>query len=90
MQSAYEAELDRLVKEDIITEGHEHTEWINTQVLVMKEDGSLSLCLDTKDLNKAIERNQWYARTLDYILIELAQSKYFTVEDATSGFWHVL
>ena len=49
----------------------------------MKEGGS------PKDLNKAIERNQWYARTLDDILLELAQSKYFTVKDATSGFWHM-
>ena len=89
MQSAYKTELDRLVKEGIITEVHEHTEWINSIVPVMKEDGSLRLCLDPKDLNKAIERNKWYARTLDDILPELTQSKYFTVKDATSGFWHV-
>ena len=90
MQSAYTAELDRLVREGIITEEHEHTEWINSIVPVVKEDGSLRLCLDPKDLNKAIKRNQWYARTLDDILLELAQSKYFTVKDATSGFWHIL
>ena len=89
MQSAYKAELDRLVKEGIIKEVHEHTEWINSIVPVMKEDGSLRLCLDPKDLNKAIKRNQWYARTLDDILPELSQSKYFTVKDATSGFWHI-
>ena len=58
MQSAYKAELDRLVKEGIITEVHEHTEWINSIVPVMKEDGSLRLCLDPKDLNKVIKRNQ--------------------------------
>ena len=86
MQSAYKAELDRLIKEGIITEVHEHTEWINSIVPVMKEDSSLRLCLNPKDLNKAIKRNQWYARTLDSILLELAQSKYFTVKDATSGF----
>ena len=85
MQSVYEVELDRLVKESIITEVHELTEWIYSIVPVMKEDGSLRLCLDPKDLNKAIKRNQWYARTLP----ELAQSKYFTVKDATSGFWHM-
>ena len=90
MQSAYRAELDRLVEEGIIMEVHEHTEWINSIVPVMKEDGSLRLCLDPKDLNKEIERNQWYARTLDDILPELAQSKYFTVKNAMSGFWHVL
>ena len=35
MQSAYKAELDRLVKEGIITEVHEHTEWINSIVPVI-------------------------------------------------------
>ena len=90
MQSAYKAELDKLVREGIITEVHEHIEWINSIVPVMKKDGSLRLCLDPKDLNKAIKRNQWYARTLDDILPELAQSKYFTVKDATSGFWNIL
>ena len=90
MQSAYKAELDRLVREGIITEVHEHTEWINSIVPVMQEDSSLRLCLDPKDLNKVIKRNQWYSRTLDDILPELAQSKYFTVKDATSGFWHII
>ena len=51
MQSAYKVELDRLVKEGIITEVHEHTEWINSIVPVMKEDGSLRLCLDPKQGN---------------------------------------
>ena len=77
------------MKEGIITEVHDHTEWINSIVPVRKEDSSLKLCLDPKDLNKAIEWNQWYARTLDDIMPELTQSKYFTVEDATSDFWHV-
>ena len=53
MQSAYKAELDRLVKEGIITEVHKHTGWVNSIVPVMKEDCSLRLCLDPKDLNKA-------------------------------------
>ena len=89
MQSAYKAELDRLVKEGIVTEVHEHTEWINSIVPVMKEDSSLRLFLDPKDLNKVIKRNQWYARTLDDILPELAQSRYFAIKDAMSGFWHI-
>ena len=56
----------------------------------MKPDGSLRLCLNLKDLNKAIERNQWYSRTIDDILPELANSKYKTLKDATSGYWHIL
>ena len=90
MQTTYKAELDRLTKEGIITEVKEHTEWINSIVLVMKPNGSLRLCLDPKDLNKAIERNQWYSRTIDDILPELAKSKFKTLKDATSGYWHVV
>ena len=89
MQSAYKLELERLTKEGIITEVKEHTEWINSIVPVMKPNGSLRLCLDPKDLNKAIERNQWYSRTIDDILPELAKSKFKTLKDATSGYWHV-
>ena len=48
MQSAYKAELDRLVKGGIKTEVHEHTEWINSIMPVMKEDGSLRLYLDPR------------------------------------------
>ena len=90
MQSTYKAELNRLVKEGIISEVKEHTEWINSIVPVMKSNGSLRLCLYPKDLNKAIERNQWYSRMIDDILPELAKSKYKTLQDATSGYWHVV
>ena len=90
MQPAYKAELDKLTKEGIIMEVHEHTEWINSIVPVMKPVGSLRLCLDPKDLNKAMERNQWYSRIIDDILPELANSKYKKLKDATSGYWHVL
>ena len=78
------------MREGIITEVKEHTEWINLIVPVMKPNGSLRLCLDPKDLNKVIERNQWYSRTIDDILPELARSKYKTLKDATSGYWNVV
>ena len=90
MQSAYRAELNRLVKEGIITEVKEHTEWFNLIMQVMKSNGSQRLCLDPKDLNKAIERNQWYSRMIDDILPELAKSKYKKLKDAISGYWHIV
>ena len=62
LKSAYKAELQRLLDVGIITEVHGHKEWINSIVPVKKPDGSLRLCLDPKDLNKSIKRNQWYYR----------------------------
>ena len=41
-------------------------------------------------MNKVNERNQWYSRTIDDILPELAKSKYKTLKDTTSGYWHAV
>ena len=83
------ADLERLRQLGVITEVREHTEWINSIVPVKKPDGSLRLCLDPEDLNQVIKRNQSYSRTVDDILPELADSKYFSLLDAKSGHWHV-
>jgi len=88
LKPPYKAELKRLTQLGVIKEVKEHTEWINSIVPVKKPDGSLWLCLDPKDLNQAIKRNQWYSRTVDDILPELARSKYFSLLDAKSGYWH--
>ena len=72
----YKAKLERFTQLGVIKEVRERTEWINSIVPVKIPDGSLRLCLDPKDLNRAIERSQWYSRTVDDILPELADSKY--------------
>ena len=89
LKPLYKAELETLTQFGVIKEVREHTEWINSIVPVKKPDGSLRLCLDPKDLNRAIKRNQWYSSTVDDILPELADSKYFSFLDAKSGYWHV-
>ena len=60
----------------------EHTEWTNFQVPVRKANGNLRLCLDPKELNKDIERNQYYTRTIDDLSTELPGSKNLTLMDA--------
>ena len=82
LKSVYKAELQRLMDAGIITEVHGHTKWINSIVLVKKPDGSLRLCLDPKDLNKAIKRNQWYSRPIDDVLPELVQLDVVSITDA--------
>ena len=58
MKPAYRAEIDRLLKLDIITEVKEYTELVNSIVPVEKSDTSLRLCLGPKNLNKNIKQNQ--------------------------------
>ena len=65
------------------------TDWINSVVPVSKPDGSIRLCLDPKDLNKSIKRNQYCSKTIDEVSAELHRGKYFTLGDAASGYWMV-
>ena len=49
-------EFDSLVEQGIIAKVDEPTDWVNSLVFVTMSNGSLRLCLDPKDLNKAIKR----------------------------------
>ena len=53
-----------------------------------KPEGSIRLCLDPKDLNASIKRNQYYTK-IDGVGAELHGSEYFTLVDAKSGYWIV-
>ena len=49
----------------------------------------LRLCLDPKDLNKAVKREQYIMTTLDDITARLAGAKYFSILDARPGYWQI-
>ena len=47
------------------------------------------LCLDSRDLNKWVKREHYRTRTIDEVVTELKDAKFFTVVDARKGYWHV-
>ena len=57
--------------------------------LVKTSDRNLTLCLDSKDLNRTIHRNV-VSRTTDEILPDMVQSILISLVDAISGYWHIL
>ena len=71
-----------------IKEG-EPTAWVNSLVYRRKPNGSLRICLDPKDLNKAIYREHHVIPTLEEILPKLSGAKYFSIVDAKCGYWNV-
>ena len=80
MQSAYKAELDRLVKEGIITEVHEHTEWINSTVPVIVDALSRACPLQSYPTPSL----PWHTVATD--LFELKNTKYLLIVDYYSRF----
>ncbi|KAL3856077.1 hypothetical protein ACJMK2_015273 [Sinanodonta woodiana] len=82
------AEIERLLTKGIITKVVEPTDWISSMVVVRKPK-KLRVCLDPKDLNKAIKHSKYMMPTIDDILPKVSKAKVFTVLDANYGFWQV-
>ena len=57
--------------------------------MVKKKSGKIRICLDPKDLNESIERENYPLPTIEEIATKLNKAKVFTVLDVTNGFWHV-
>jgi len=72
----------------IIKKQDQPTEWVNS-LLVEKKDGSLRLCLDPRDLNKAIKREHYRIPTCEDVIAKLSGKSVFTVIDMKDGFWQI-
>ena len=88
-REAIEKLLQDMVDQAIITPVTEPTEWVSSLTYPHKADGSLCICLDSHDLNKAIIREHYKAPTLDEITHKLSGAKVFSKLDAKDGFWSI-
>ena len=59
--------LDKMVEKGVITPVSQPTEWVSSLIYPHKPDGTLHICLDPKDLNKAMVWEHYKAPTLDEI-----------------------
>jgi hypothetical protein len=83
-------ELDRLEKLGIIDKVNDPTDWVNSMVVVNKPKvNQVRLCVDPKDLNKAVKREHYPMKNIEDILPKLSGAQYFTVLDAKNGFWSI-
>ena len=64
--------LDQL---DILTPAIKPTPWINSLTIVPKKNGTLHLCLDPKDFNKAILRENYSLPTIEDVATKLHGAK---------------
>ena len=79
-----------MIKAHIITPVTDPTPWISSMVVISKKNGALRICLDPKELNKAIQREHYPLPTIEDVATHLYGVKVFTVLDVCSGFWHVV
>ena len=78
--------LDDLQQQDIIGAVTIPTAWISSMVVVPKANGQLRICLDPKDLNRAILREHYPLPTVEDVTTRLNGAKVFTKLHVRSGF----
>ena len=89
------------MKLEILEEVKEHTDWINSYMIVEKDTGSdhspnhtikkkLRICLDPRYLNVALKREPYHTHSVDEITAKLQGMTVFTIVDFKKGYWMVV
>ena len=86
MQSKLKTKLDQMEKDGIVAKETDPTDWVNSLACSWKPNGDLQVCLDPKDLNKAIKQRYHKIPTVEEVTYELAGSKLFSKLDANQHF----
>ena len=89
MKEKVKSELLRMESEGVITKQTEPTDWVNSMVVVPKPNGKVRICIDPRDLNKAVLREHYPMKTIEDILTEIPEAKVFSKIDAVSGYWQI-
>ena len=88
-KAAIEEAIDYMVKQDILEPQIEPTPWVSSLTYPVKPTGEVRPCLDARDLNKAIIRENHKPQTVEEIAHQLAGAVVFTKADALKAFLQV-
>ena len=98
LQDTFHREIHNLEKLGILEETKDVTEWVNSFVIMEKKtpdvsnsqsDRKLWIRLDPRDLNKALEREPYYTRSIEEIMTRFHGMTRFTIADFNKGCWMV-
>ena len=101
LEDAFKEEIKSLVELGILEEVTEHTDWVNSYVIVEKDSGNhhasnhtikrkLRICLDPRDLNEVLEREPYYTCSVDEITAKSEGMTVFTIVYLKKGYWMVI
>ena len=88
-KAAIQEAIDYTVKQDFLEPQIEPTPWVSSVTYPVKPTGEVRPCLDARDLNKAIIRENHKPQTVEEIVHQLAGAVVFTKADALKAFLQV-
>ena len=78
-----------MLKMKIIGPIEKPTDWVNSMVVVKKPNGNLRICIDPRNLNRAIKLPHYPIPTTEEILSKMGGAKRFTKLDASNAYWQI-
>ena len=105
LDEPFKEEIKSLVQQGILESVTDHTNWVNSHVIVetvaQMDSGNshapkhtvkkkLRICLDPRDLNEALEREPYHTHSVDEIIVKLQGFTVFTIVDSKKGNWLVV
>jgi hypothetical protein len=81
--------LQRMESLNIISKVETPTQWVSPIVVVKKPSGKVKICLNPRELCKAILREHYPLKTVEEVAANLKHAKHFTMLDAASGFYKI-
>ncbi|XP_058817423.1 uncharacterized protein K02A2.6-like [Topomyia yanbarensis] len=84
-----EAKLKELLAKDIIETVSGPSRWVSPMVVVIKDSGDIRLCIDMRQVNKAILRETYPLPTIEDIRWKLNGAMYFSRLDIKDAFYQL-
>lgn len=81
--------MEEPLSADIIEEVKCTSEWVSPIVPVLKENGEIRICIDTRRANKAIKRENYPLSTMDTLLPQFRKAKLFSKLDIKNAFHQI-
>ena len=78
--------LDEMVNLRVIESLTEPTDWVSSVAYSQKSNGRWRICLDPKDLNRAVKRTHHHTPTLEEITDKFKGRSVFSKLDARHGY----
>ena len=83
LRDPVERKLVEMEAAGVIQKVTEPTEWVSPMVVVSKPNGDVRLCMDTTDLNKAVQRQHFSIPSAEELFGRISKARYYAVLDAT-------
>jgi len=89
LREKVEKELNRMEALGVVEKVEKPSQLVSSMVVVEKANDQIRICLDPRNLNQAIHREHYQLPTAEEISSKLTGAKYFSVLDASQGFWQI-